>query len=431
MKYIIIFIICFIIILLLCIIKMIKRNCKYYYFDNNATTTYIKPEIKTEIIEWIACGNPSCTLYKFGQEAGEQNFKARQIIADDLQVDPTEIYFTANATEANNIAIQSIINYYLNKDNEKYTIMCSNIEHPSVLEIFKHYINHPRLNVVFIPVDTNKQSDYYGSVNPYQLKDLISSQQYKTILISVMFANNETGAINPIKSIGELCKQNNVIFHCDATQAIGKFVIHPEELGVHALSFSGHKIHAPKGVGALYLKNEIILNNSKVNKCDIKTKDLHGVCYGGEQTIIRPGTENVAFNTALAMALTEIHESRKLKNDKLKEMKEYLFENLEKIGCEVINPKHSLPNTLLVIVNGINCCNKVFARYLATNYNVCVGTSSACQTSKINSHVVEAMKIPEKQREHIIRISMSDYNTMDECKYLIEAIRRSIQEYDK
>ena len=81
---------------------MIKNNCKYYYFDNNATTTYIKPEIKTEIIEWIACGNPSCTLYKFGQEAGEQNFKARQIIADDLQVDPTEIYFTANATEANN-----------------------------------------------------------------------------------------------------------------------------------------------------------------------------------------------------------------------------------------------------------------------------------------------------------------------------------------
>jgi len=424
MNYIIIILL---ILLLICIFKIMFDN-SYAYFDNNATTIYIKPHIIKEINKWLCCGNPSNTLYKYGQDAQLQNYNARNIIANDLQVDPTEIYFTANATESNNIAIQSIINYYLSKNTtDKYTIMCSNIEHPSVLEIFKHYQNHPRLNVVFIPIDYNKESEFYGAVNPNLLNKLIKETKNQIILVSIMFANNETGAINPIKTIGELCKQNNIVYHCDATQAIGKYIIHPEQLGIHAMSFSGHKIHAPKGVGALYLKNEIIMNNNnKISKCDIETKDLKGICYGGEQTIIRPGTENVAFNSALALALVDIHEHREQKNKKLLEMKQYIYNNLLKLNCEVINPKHSLPNTLLVIINNINCCNKVFARDLATNYNICVGTSSACQTTKLNSHVVEAMHIPEDKKQHIIRISLCDFNTINECYKLINGIKYTI-----
>lgn len=425
-----IFIFLFFLILLFIIIRMFIRCQQVYYFDNNATTTYIKPEIKDTICKWLDCGNPSNTLYKLGQDAAYHNYKAREIIANDLQVDPTEIYFTSNATESNNIAIQSIINYYLDHNTlDIYTIMCSNIEHPSVLEIFKHYKNNPRINVVFIPIDNNINSEFYGSINPYNLEKLIKQQKNRIILLSAMFANNETGAINPVKTIGDICKNYNIVFHCDATQAIGKYIIRPEELGIHALTFSGHKIHAPKGVGCLYLKNQILLNSKIIKKCNIETKNLYGVCFGGEQTIIRPGTENVAFNIALAMALEDIHKDRIKKNQKMLYLKNYLWHHLKNMNCELINPKHCMPNTLLIIVNSINCCNKVFARDLATNYGVCVGTSSACQTSKTNSHVVAAMNIPEKKREHIIRISMCDYTTKSDCKHLLDGFYHTIQKH--
>ena len=416
-----------IVLLLLCFIIILQMDKKKeYYFDNNATTTYIEPCIKKEIIKWIDCGNPSNTLYKLGQIAALNNYNARKIIANDLMVDPSEIYFTANATEANNIAIQSIINYYLSlNDTDKYCIMCSNAEHPSVLEIFKHYESNPRIKVTYIPIDNEKDSDFYASINPSVLKKYIENEELQIIIISIMFSNNETGAINPIKTIGNICNSHNIIFHCDATQAIGKYIIHPEELGIHALSFSGHKIHAPKGVGALYLKNQIYLNNNTVKKCDINTKNLKGVCFGGEQTIIRPGTENVAFNIALAMALLIIHTDRSQKNKKMSVLKKYIVTHLNELGHTVINPKHCTPNTILVIINNINCCNKVFARDLANKFNVCVGTSSACQTSKSFSHVTTALNIPPEQQNKIIRISLSDYTTLYDCEVLIDGINKT------
>lgn len=408
--------------------NLLNTPSKNYYFDNNATTCYIDPIVIEIINKYLTCGNPSNDLYSEGNNAKKINEHARKLIANDLMVNPEEIYFTANATESNNICVQSIVKYHLDL-NERFSIMCSNSEHPSVLEIFKQYQHNPNINVIIIPIETNKNNKYYGSINPHTLIQYISNAPTKIVLMSIMYANNETGAINPIKAIGKICKKFNIIFHSDCTQAIGKFKIYPNELFIDAITFSGHKIHVPKGVGCLYLKERVYeyinpnIKNKKKLKCILNSNSLTGVCYGGEQTKLRPGTENVAFNIGLAVGLNIIHTNRLEKNKHLEYMKRYITHELKKIGCYIIEPSLSLCNTIMVIIKDIAGCNKLFVRKLSEEYNICVGISSACQTSQTRSHVAEAIKIPYEDQEKTLRISLCDYNTIDECKYLVNAIK--------
>lgn len=393
---------------------------KIYYFDNNATTLIYNDKIKSDVNTWLSCGNPSNTLHFLGVEAHEQLNKCRSIIADDLKVDPQEVFFTGSATEANNIIIQGIINQNIKKNNfGKLTVITSEFEHPSVLNVFKSYMNNDLINVIFVPIETDLSNKYYGSVNPETLKDILYQNQ-NIILVSIMMANNETGAINDILTIGKLIKlrDEKIFFHCDCTQAIGKFIIHPRRLLIDSLTFSGHKFHAPKGVGCLYIKNTN-------NKCNLNC----GICFGGEQEeTIRPGTENIAFISALATALIDVHENRIEKNKKLLKFKNYLSEEMKKLGCKFVYPYHSLSNTLMVILPLLTICNRQFCELLSKDYNICIGISSACQTGNI-SHVLKAMKIKDQYKTRILRISMSDYTTLEECQYLIDAIKTLISKY--
>lgn len=399
---------------------------KIYYFDNNATTLIYDDEIKEIINKWISCGNPSNNLHILGQQAKKQLDYCRKIVADDLSVDDDEIYFTGSATEANNIIIQGIINKYIKKSGgiiDKITIMCSEFEHPSVLNVFKAYENNSYVDVVYIPIDKDVDSNYYGSVNPYHFENLIN--QYDNIaLISIMYANNETGSINDINKIGYFINEKNkrtedkkIFFHCDCTQVIGKKIIKPKKLYIDSLTFSGHKFHAPKGIGCLYV-------NNSGKKCPIC-----GICFGGEQEeTLRPGTENIAFISALSYALISAHYKREEKNLILETLKRYLMKELLKLNCRIIKPKISLSNTIMIILPKLKICNRQFCHNISKYYNVCLGTSSACQT-KTESHVLNAFNINEKDKKRIIRISMSDYTTKEECEYLIKAFTELLKEY--
>ena len=391
-----------------------SNNKEIYYFDNNATTYIYSEKVKNIICDWLNCGNPSNILHKEGQAAKKELDKSRKIVSEDLNVDINDIYFTGCATESNAILINGIVNgYLLEHPNEKITIITSSIEHPSVLNLFKFFQTNPKIKVIILPVRTNKNDDYYGRIHPLDLENAIKKSNYKVILCSIMYANNETGAVNDMKKIGLICKKYNVFLHSDCTQAIGKYIIHPKDLNISALTCSGHKLHAPKGIGLLYLHNGCSCSNSK----ELCSK----FCANSQENHIRGGTENVAFISAFAFALKEAHKNREKKNELLYKYKLYITNQLEKNNCELINPKVSLDNTMLFILKDINICNKMFAKMLSDKYNICIGVSSACQSGEI-SHVLQAMKINPKYKNNIIRISTCDYNTKKEIQYLVNSI---------
>lgn len=392
---------------------------KTYYFDNNATTHVYDKAIEQAILTWVNCGNPSNVLHIEGLKAKEKLDECRKMIADDLMVNPSEIYFTSGATEANNLALRGTIDHQLEKfPKERFTIITSNFEHPSVTNIFKHYENLPNspIDVVYVKIRTQPNDNYYGSINPMDVEKVIREAKTKVLVLSIMYANNETGAVQNITEIGKIAKKHGVYFHSDVTQAIGKFIIHPTELNLDAISFSAHKFHGPKGMGCLYLRKQ----------CD----DISNLCYGGEQEASkRPGTENIAFIVAMAMALKNAHTDLPAKVKNLLDMRNYIKNELSKLDVICIEPKHGvLPNTLLVILKDIDVCNKSFAKELSDTKNICVGISSACQTSH-NSLVLEAMRVPEINQNKVMRISMSTLNTPDECKYLVESVKELLAKH--
>lgn len=396
-------------------IKNLNNIEEIYYFDNNAST-FVDEDVQQEIKDWLSCGNPSNVLHIAGQKSHKKINECRESIANDLGVNPKEIYFTSGATESNNIAIQGIINNALSKSKtDKYTIITTAFEHPSVLNVFKHYQNNGRINMVIIPIQTNKQNKYYGSIDPFDIERAIVTSPNQVILLSVMFANNETGAIQDLKAIGEITKRHKVYFHSDVTQGIGKYKINPYDMNIDSVSFSGHKFHSPKGIGVLYMRSS----------CD----DFDNLCYGGEQEASkRPGTENVAFIAGISKALSLVHTNRDQKNIDVLYLKNFIKKGLNS-KCKYITSKFGdLPNTILVILPKIKVCNKTFAKYLSDHYNICVGVSSACQTGK-TSHVLDALKIDNELKDRVMRISLSDYTTYGECEVLINCINKAIDKH--
>ena len=210
--------------------------------------------------------------------------------------------------------------------------------------------------------------------------------------------------------IGKIAKKNHIFFHTDATQAIGKFSLRPKEWNVDAVSFSGHKFHGPKGIGGLYLKDD----------CN----QIMSLCYGGEQERqIRPGTENVACITGMSKALVKAHENRQSKNDKLYKKTSWIEKKLrEKLNIRILGPhkKYRLPHTMLILFEDMGSCNKIFVKQLDKR-KICVSVGSACQTkSEKGSHVLDTLDIKPSDKIKIIRISLSDYTTDEECAYLVE-----------
>lgn len=382
---------------------------KLIYFDNNATTQILDKDVENTIIKWLNCGNPSNTLHSYGLSANKHIDYCRHSIARKLHVNPNEIYFTSGATESNNLFIRGILNYYINLKTEgKYTIITSSFEHPSVHNIFLHYKNNPIFEIIFVDPCSDINNSFYGCIDPKDIEKVIKSATNKIILMSVMHGNNETGSIQNINMIGELAKKNNILFHTDVTQTIGKFIVHPKKYHISSLSFSGHKFHCPKGIGVMYVDNSVNFEN---------------LCFGGPQELNkRPGTENVSFISGITMALEKMHINRDEKNKKLLMMKKLILDKLEKHNIEIIGPykKNSLPNTILIVFKNMKMCNKVLVQNL-NEYNICVSVGSACQTGH-QSHVITAMKVDPKYYNNMIRISLSDYNTFEECNYLCDTI---------
>jgi len=400
------------------ITNKIKPSKKMYYFDNNSTTLIYDKVVKDNIMKWISCGNPSNTLHDYGIVAREKMEQCRHHIAADLNIYPCELYFTSGATESNNIAVQGIFQYYTNKyKNKKFTAITSSFEHPSVLKIFKHYEKLDNIDVVYINPCNNKKDPQFGCIKTCDVEKEIINAKNKVIVISIMHANNETGAIQNIEKMGKMIKKYNIYFHSDMTQSIGKFIIHPKEYYMGSISFSGHKFHGPKGIGGLYISK--------------KYTNVLNLCYGGEQEYHRrPGTENVAYIVGMTLALSNIHKNRKVKNEKVKKMKKYIIDNIsKKLNIRVLGPSYDLclPNTLLILIYDIKTCNILLITEL-NKKGICVSAGSACQTnSGSTSHVLDTMDIKKEDKSKIIRISLSDYNTFDECEYLVKNLINTLK----
>ncbi|NOX47128.1 MAG: cysteine desulfurase [Chlorobi bacterium] len=348
------------------------------YLDYNATTP-IDKEVAEAMLPYLYghFGNPSSN-HVYGMEANKAVAKARKQIAGLLHCKPREIVFTSGGTESNNFAIKGAA--FANRDLGNH-IITSSIEHPAVIEVCK-YLEKKGFEITGLPVDG------FGRVNPDDVKNALKPE---TILISIMHANNETGSIQPIGEISKIAQENNILFHCDAAQSIGKIPVDVHEMGVDLLSVAGHKLYAPKGIGALYIKE-----GTKLEKL------IHGADH---EMNMRAGTENVLEIVGLGKAC-EIADRDLLENAAhYKEMRDLLFEKL-KSGVQDIHvnghPEKRLPNTL-----SLGFANIEANSLLLEMKGVAASAGAACHTDSAGaSSVLRAMNVPGKYAMGTIRFSM-------------------------
>ena len=366
------------------------------YLDNAATTP-IHSEVLAEMMPYFdsVYGNAS-SLHSFGREAKAGVEKARERVAKGIGCDPSEIYFTSGATEANNWAIRGIA--YANIKKGKH-IITSKIEHPSVLEPFKQ-LAREGFKVTFLDVDK------YGMVRLDQLLHEINSE---TTLISIMTANNEIGTIQNIQAIASIAQEKKIVFHTDATQAIGAIHINVQDMGIDALSMSSHKINGPKGVGALYLRKGVAIQKFML---------------GGEQEKnMRGGTMNtpaiVGFGQAIELATRDIIANAK----KVSALRNYFVRELQsKIEMVYLNG-HSiqrLPNNASVAFGMVEGESILFLLDMA---GVAVSTGSACSSGSLQqSHVLQAIGLSPDLAQGTIRFSLSKSTTKEEIDYVVEQL---------
>ncbi len=365
---------------------------KPIYLDYNATTP-IASEVADAMYPFIEqhFGNPSSN-HRYGAIAKSAIGEARQQVADLLGCNFDEIVFTSGGTESNNYAIRGAV--LANQGNH---IITSIIEHPAVLEVC-HYLEQQGVQVSYVPVDE------YGVVDMHSIESAI---QTNTVLVTIMHANNEVGTIQPIAEIAELARKHNIIFHTDAAQSIAKIPTHVNELKIDLLSVAGHKLYAPKGVGALYVKEGIKLERL-----------IHGASHEQHR---RAGTENVASIVGLGAACKLARETCQQEYQRLKSMRDYLFRKINQSIPEIRlngHPEIRLPNTLSISFPGIaaNTLLKLVPEIAAS-------VGSACHSGKINmSHVLAAMSVSEQDATGTIRFSLGKMTTEDEINHATELL---------
>ena len=368
------------------------------YFDNSATTK-IKREVLEEMIPYLTkeYGNAS-SLYSIGRKSKRAIEKARKQVAELINCKTNEIYFTGSGSESDNMALKGYA--YANKEKGNH-IITSKIEHPAILETCKN-LEEKGFEISYIDVNED------GII---KLNELEKAIKPTTIIISIMFANNEIGTIQPIDEIGKIAKKNNIIFHTDAVQAIGNTQIDVEKLNIDMLSLSGHKIHAPKGIGALYIKNGVNIE-----------KIING---GHQEKDKRAGTENVANIVGLGKAceIANINLESHIRN--LKRLRDYYIFKLKKEMPNLIRingtMERRLPGNANISFKGANATEIIFK---LDEKNICVSSGSACSSgNKSPSHVLKAINVPEKYLNCAIRTTFSDNNTFEEIDYLIKNLK--------
>ena len=366
------------------------------YFDN-AATTRLDEEVLSTMMPYLKdeYGNASA-IYRLGKEARRAVEASRESIAKIINCKPNEIYFTAGGSESDNTAIKGIAHAYRNKGNH---IITSKIEHPAVMDSCKE-LEKEGFEVSYISVNDKGVID---------LEELKREIRPSTILISVMFANNEIGTVQPIYEIGNIAKKHKIAFHTDAVQAVGNIKIDVQKLNIDSLSLSGHKFYGPKGIGALYVRNGI--NFSKY------------ISGGHQERNKRAGTENVAgivgIGTAIELAYSKLDEH----NEKIKALRDY-YENCikEKIPYIKINGEGAdrLPGNSNISFRFIE------GEGLLLNLDlkgICASSGSACTSGSLDpSHVLLAIELPHEIAHGSLRISIGKYNTKEEIDYLVNSL---------
>ena len=370
------------------------------YLDNNATTP-LDPAVAEKMSQFLKehFGNPS-SLYPIGRKVKEIITEAREVIAKAIGAVRTEIIFTASGTEADNFAIRGVLDAF----PEKNEIITSAIEHPAIMNS-ADYLEKKGLKVTYVPVDK------YGTVDIDFLRNAITPQ---TSLISVMYANNEVGTIQPIEQISKIAKERGVLFHTDAVQAFGKIDVNVNKLGIDLLSISAHKIYGPKGVGALYIR---------------KGTNIWPLIYGGSQEReMRAGTENtigiVGFGEAVRV-MTERKDKDKKRTKKLSEqLKKGIEEKIPKVKFNG-HEKNRMKGTLNFSFYNLEA--EAILLSLATK-GIYVSTGSACSEGAEDvSHVLEAIGLKPEVARSSVRMSLGRFNTEEDIKSVLEELPEIVE----
>ena len=369
---------------------------KIIYLDHCATT-YVDEKVLKKMLPYfnISYGNPS-SMYAIGRQNKRIVENARSMVAKELNCSAKEIYFTSCGSESDNLALKGIA--YANKNKGKH-IITSKIEHPAILNSCKT-LERQGYEVSYLNVDKK------GFV---KLEELQASIREDTILISIMFANNEIGTIQPIKEISTIAKKHNIIFHTDAVQAAGNVKIDVEELGIDALSLSAHKFYGPKGMGALYVKKGI---------------EFERVQDGGHQEKgKRSGTENIAGIVGLAEAIKLANSNLEKNNNQILDNRNYfikkLTDNFDKIKINGDLEKR-LPGNINVTFLGKDSLEILLK---LDEFGICASAGSACSTGdSLPSHVLTAIGLNAEEASGTIRFSLGKENTKDEIDYVINKL---------
>lgn len=374
------------------------------YMDNSATTR-ISDDILEELIFNLKeeYGNPS-SIYSISQSSKEKVENARRKIAKVLNVKPKEIFFTSGGSESDNWALKGIAHSY--KEKGKH-IITTKIEHHAILHTAE-FLEELGYEITYLNVDEN------GFIN---LKELEDSIREDTILISVMFANNEVGTIEPIKEIGEIAKKHNVLFHTDAVQAFGNVKIDLSELNVDLMSFSGHKIHAPKGIGVLYIKDGVKI-----------TPLIHG---GAQERQKRAGTENTAYIVAIGQAFENAVKDFDEKEKNVIQMRNRLIDNLTSVkGIYLNGPVDKrLPGNVNISIDGVKSSELLM---MLDMNGICASSGSACTAGSLEpSHVLIAMGKSENHARNCLRLTLNSLNTMDEIERVSEEVIKQVEKLRK
>ena len=374
---------------------------KLIYLDN-AATTKTAPEVVEAMLPYFTedYGNPS-SVYSFASKNKEAVTRQRDIIADVLGAKSNEIYFTAGGSEADNWALKAAAEAYKNKGNH---IITSKIEHHAILHTAA-YLEEKGFEVTYLDVDEN------GLVNLKALKEAIRPT---TILISIMFANNEIGTIEPVKEIGEIARENGILFHTDAVQAFGQVPINVDECCIDMLSASGHKLNGPKGIGFLYIRTGVKIRSF-----------IHG---GAQERKRRAGTENVPGIIGLGTAAARAANTMEERTAKEKELRDYLIERvLNEIPYTKLNghPTLRLPNNAnfsFRFIEGESLLIKLDMK------GICASSGSACTSGSLDpSHVLLAIGLPHEIAHGSLRLTLNEEITKEEIDYVADNLKEIVE----
>lgn len=367
-------------------------------YSDNAATTPISKNVYNAMLPYLTggYGNPS-SLYKLGREEKKAIEQARGYVADYLNCEPNEIIFTSGGSEADNLAIKGLLFSGKLPKNKRH-IVTSTIEHHAVLYTCQ-FMERIGYDVTYVNVDEQ------GHIKLDELEQAITED---TALVSIMAANNEIGTIQPLKEIAEICHKKGTLFHTDAVQAVGHMKIDVKELGIDMLSMSAHKLHGPKGVGALYCRKGIVLEPL-----------IHG---GGQERGKRSGTENVAGIVGLGEAVRYASEKMDVYIPYVTSLRDRLIEGVLKIPYTRLtgDPVNRLPGTASFVIECIEGESLILRLDLA---GIATSTGSACSTGSLDpSHVLMAIGLPHEIAHGSLRVTLGEQNTVEDVDYLIEKI---------